>query len=217
MSSLCERHAIVWGGGDARISFMVKVAIRTIAVGLQANGFVVSQGTGARRLAWMVRMNASATRNANTTSGALIDLRDGRDVMVWVGIWDLSMVMRGARKWGSHGVTTVFYNTESHELWDPNCTIIASMPFAEIWQYTHGNMMRCPSAVVGKVVRYIPPGYLPRERMASTLAGTLSPLRVYFLGGNRRHYDKRRRCLNAVSSALIASVKPAYASCSAET
>lgn len=214
MPTPCLRRAVVWSGGDTRMSFMVQLAVRTLAAGLRASGFVVTLGSGARRL------------HATSSSGALADLRDSRDLFVWVGIYDHILGIRDAKSLRARGVLTAFYSTESHEIWDKNCTVITALPVTEIWQYTHSNVARCPAQRVGKPVRYVPPGYLPRERMAAAddpRRSTLPQmqLRVLFLGGNRPAYDKRRRCLNMVSQGLLESAtaraQKASHRCTAET
>ena len=185
-----EPRALVWSGGDTRLAFMVQPALRTIADGLRANCFNVTVGSGARRL------------HAATVLKA--ELRD-TDVFVWVGIIDYAMGIHDARRLAARGVMTVFYGTESHELWDMNCTVISRLPVHEIWQYTHSNIARCPPGRVGKTVRYVPPGHVHRTQLAPS-EGAAASLRMLFLGGYRRDYDKRRACLNAVHQGLTVAL-----------
>ena len=169
---------------------MMQLALQTIAAGFRANGFdVVTTGTGARRF---LGPTAAAARGS---------IRDQRDVFVWVGVWDIKMAFSQAKRFASRGALTAFLDTESHEIWDENCTILAYVPFREIWQYTHSNIARCPESKVGKVVRYIPPGYVPRETMAP-LAGGRAP-RMLFLGGTHKMYDKRRHCLEVAQRSML--------------
>lgn len=196
MEPCAARNAVVWSGGDARVTFMVSLALRTIEQGLRANGFNVTMGSGARRL------------HASSSSGALATLRDNRDLFVWVGMFDHVRGLSDAKRMRKLGVRTAFYGTESHMIWDKKCTIITSLEVDEIWQYTHSNIARCPESKIGKPARYVPPGYLPREHMAAEarMGGSSKPppLRALFLGGFQKFYNQRRFCIGVVQTALVA-------------
>ena len=203
------RHAMVWTGGDARVKYMMNPAVRTIADGLYECGFNVTVGNGMRRLL-----------HHETNTPFLYSLGAG-DAMVWVGIYDLQQVTNMLVKLGQSGAFTAYYATESHELWDRDCSYLRGLPVTEVWQYSSANAYRCPSQTVEKPVRVLPPGYYDpvgpawRPGMHSVPPQSAPPspslkapgksVRVVFLG-SFRYSIQRRDCIKKLNSHLESPV-----------
>ena len=138
------RSAVIWAGGSARVSYMMYPALRTVAAAFTSFGFTVTTGTGMRRLLsgeWLLSGLTPA------------------DAFVWIGVFDLiAAVAKQMKVLTERGFFTVFYATESHEIWDTECSLLTKLAVREVWQYTAANVARCPSTRLGKPVRLLPPG-----------------------------------------------------------
>ena len=182
------RRAEIWTGGNTRVVFMVDLALRTLAGGLNASGFTVNMG-----------------RSANGKMADSLRQLGTRDIFIWVGVADFTLGTHYIKRLAALKVMTVFYDTDSHLYWDRNCTELSNVHAQEIWTYTHSNLAVCPSARVGKTVRYIPPGYMSRTQMAPKEEDAAT-MRMLFFGSSSRSYDKRRACLSMIYQGLSAEV-----------
>ena len=185
------------------ISYMMLPAVLTLKGGLEANNYSTVLGGGP--LDFM-------------QSGLLETLGPG-DVFVWVGVGNLEWhAASNSTSYFAHdvmrtltarGVLTVFYSTES--FLHHSCASKRTLPVREIWEYTRTNVLCCPDDEKAARVRYVPPGYHPRQRLAGSAspaaqhnAPAVPPLKLVFFGSANYWYWMRHQCLRHVTSGLVA-------------
>ena len=183
------------------IWFMMQPAVQTLRAGFEAARFATKVGSGPLEL---------------LQSGLMQTLGPG-DVFVWVGVGNLEwnfggnntrMVARDAmRNLTLRGVLTVFYSTESFR--HHTCAAKRQLPVREIWEYTKSNVLCCPDDPGTVRVRHVPPGYVPRLRLAGSrrpakAAGTGAVPKLVFFGSASSSYWMRHQCLIHVTRSLVA-------------
>jgi len=129
-----------------------------------------------------------------------------------VGIFDFDQPLQWAlANLTERGVFTVFYLTETVQVFDQQCALQSKLRVSEIWHYARSNLASCPPLRVGKHARYVPPGYHAPSRLAASAlpSGEASPpLRatnrswVLFPGTTLRYYSSRRQCLDSIQRGL---------------
>ena len=173
-----EPSAQIWVGGDGKMRYFYRPALLTLQAGL------LSSNISAQVTSW--------------DYPKLRELKAG-DLFIFVGVFSLDSMTRHFKNLTASGVLTVFYATEA-DFGHP-CSQKQKLHVREVWEYTQSNVLCCAGAS-RRPWRYVPPGYIPREVLASTSSSALTP-QLTFVGSANVHYDKRRSCLRQVARGLM--------------
>jgi len=184
---------------------MLQPAVRTVALGFQANGWQVFTGWGVQRATGQTYTGTDATANDTATANIAADANPsiwrpivpplGRgDVFVWVGVLDAARMAAQMRAMRTRGVFTIYYSSDAGVT---SCVLKAKLGDAvsEVWEYSRANLLLCNTS---QPVRYVPPGHLPGMQLAN-ITGS-APVLVF--AGHIRSNPERRAVFANVSTEL---------------